>query len=154
MGMGVDLVKRLFDYLKECLGTDYTVSFQTIHEDQPDQLGVFFYQGIEDDQFLDGSDRYECYNVHLQLQTQPSEDEIFRGMDYLREMVDFFEQEAEGNDLVDIVNITRKGARVSPLGNNEHGYPVLVSNLQVLYLLTSDDEDSSNTPTEDEESFG
>ena len=75
-------------------------------------------------------------------------------MTYLRNTVDFLEREAEGNDYVDIVNITRKGAKVSLLGNNEHGYPVLVSNLQVLYLLTSDDEDSSNTPTEDEESFG
>ena len=154
MGLGVDLVKRLFEYLKKCLGTDYTISFQTIHEDRPDQLGVFFYQGVEDEQFLDGSDIYECYNVHLQLQTQPSEDAVFAGMDYLRNTVDFLEREAEGNDYVYIVNITRKGAKVSPLGNNEHGYPVLVSNLQVLYLLTTDDEDSSNTPTEDEKSFG
>ena len=129
-------MKELFDYIKGILGDKYHVVLQTLKEDEPGCLGLFFFQGRADEEALDGSQMFEVFDIHLQLVCEKSEESIYEGLDYLRDRVDFLENYACGNDKVEIVSIQRKGAKAAPIGNNDLGYPELVSNLQVLYLLT------------------
>lgn len=128
-------MRELFDYIKSILGDKYHVVLQTLKEDEPGCLGLFFFQGMSDEEALDGSQMYEVFDIHLQLVCDKNEDSIYEGLDYLRDIVDTLENDAFGNDKVEIISIQRKGAKASPIGNNELGYPELVSNLQVLYLL-------------------
>ena len=129
-------MKELFDYIKDILGDKYHVVLQTLKEDEPGCLGLFFFQGRADEEALDGSQMFEVFDIHLQLVCEKSEESIYEGLDYLRDRVDFLENYACGNDKVEIISIQRKGAKAAPIGNNDLGYPELVSNLQVLYLLT------------------
>lgn len=129
-------MRELYEYLNSFLGDTYEVSYQMLQEDTPNQLGLFLYQGKEDEEDLTGAQIYECVNVHLQLVCEKDENAIFDGLDYLSNVVDNLEWNADGNEEVQIVSIRRLGKKALPIGQNEHGYPELVSNLQVLYILT------------------
>lgn len=129
-------MRELFEYLRAFLTGKYNISIQALKEDAPDQLGMFLYQGIEDKEDLCGEVVYECFKLHLQLVVGKSEDAIYEGLDFLRNVVDRLENEAAGNEAIEIVSIQHIGAKATPIGKNEHGYPELVSNLQVLYALT------------------
>ncbi len=135
-------MRELFEYIKGILGDKYDVILQNVQEDTPGSLGLFFMQGAADKETIDGEQVYECFNIHLQLVCDKTEESIYEGLDYLREMVDILESnETYGNENVTIVSIMRKGAKAAPIGFNELGFPEVVANLQLLYTLNKTEED-------------
>ena len=70
-------MKELFDYIKGILGDKYHVVLQTLKEDEPGCLGLFFFQGRADEEALDGSQMFEVFDIHLQLVCEKSEESIY-----------------------------------------------------------------------------
>lgn len=133
-------MRELFEYIKSLLGDKYDVVLQNVLSDTPGSLGLFFFQGAADEETLDGQQVYEVFDIHLQLICDKTEESIYEGLDYLRDMVDLLENEAAGTGNIEIVSIQRKGAKAAPIGFNDLGFPEVVSNLQLLYVINTSDE--------------
>lgn len=127
-------MEEVYKWIESCLTGSYIVSYQVMDTSEVGGLGIFLYPGGNDSYDLDGEVVYESISIHLQLQTDKPSTAIFEGLSALRTSVETLES-SSGSANVHVMSCVHKGPKSVMIGLNEHGLPLIVSNLELRYAL-------------------
>lgn len=126
---------KLYQAIKEKLGTEFPVTYQTMREDKEGVVGIYLYESSNDVEDLAGDTVYESIKCHIQVNATNSEEGIIQALTYLRQFVDRIETENSTVDGIDFVMARHIGPRAICIGKNGYNIQVCVCNIDIKYIL-------------------
>ena len=126
----------IYHAVKEKLDTDYdNVFYQTMKEDQPNQVGIYLYESANDVEDMCGDEVYNCIKVQIQVNTEQSEEGICKAMNYLSKFVDRIENEDSNVEGIEFISAQHIGPRALVIGKNNYNILVCRSLIDLKYTF-------------------
>lgn len=129
----------IYDAVKEKLGNEYSdVFYQTMKEDQPNQVGIYLYESSNDVEDLLGDEVYNCIKIQVQVNTEQSEDGMRKAMKYLSSFVERIENETSDIEGIEFISAKHLGPRALIIGKNNFNILVCRSLIDLKYTFVTE----------------
>lgn len=129
-------IMLVYDAVKEKLGDEYSdVFYQTMKEDQPNQVGIYLYESSNDLEDLGGNEVYNCIKVQIQVNCEQSELGIRKAMKYLSDFVERIENEESTIDGIEFISAEHLGPRALVIGKNNYNILICRSVIDLKYTF-------------------
>lgn len=106
--------------------------------DKEDEIGIFLYDGQNDQYTIDGNVTFRDIKVQVQYNCKRSNDGLYEGLDKLTEFVDLIEHTQSVIPNISFVSVEHQGAKAKILHRNEYDIQVAYCTLDIKYTFNNE----------------
>lgn len=126
---------RLYRFVESCLPeSNRTVTYESMDDDTPDNVGIFLFPAEEDEVCLDGT-QWENIKVQVQVTSNSSEDDISKVSSYLRSFINNIESNFSCGDGLEIINVSAIRKMPQKFHTNNQMISKWESEVKIKYIL-------------------
>lgn len=126
----------IYEAVKAKLPSGYeNVFYQYMREDQVGDVGIYLYEGQNDQYTVDGSEVFNCVKVHVQVNADKSVEGLAKALDYLTLFVNKMESEQCDLSNITFVSVNHLGPKAVPIGRNKFDIQVVKCDIDLKYIF-------------------
>ena len=127
---------RLYKFVESCLPNTYkNVTYESMDEDKPDQVGIFHFESEADKETMEGT-LWENLKFQIQVTAEVNETNLEKIPDYLRGFIKIIESRFDsGDDTLEIIECKHEGPKALKLRTNDYNIAIWRCVINIKYNL-------------------